>query len=56
MRDEVSRILDASADTIAALKSEDLLGVARIAAGVDRDDYAQDLVERALPGLGPVSA
>lgn len=51
IRDEVSRILDASSETIAKLKSEDLLGVARIAAGVDRDDFAQQLVERALPDL-----
>lgn len=51
IRDEVSRTLDASAEMIAKLKSEDLLGVARIAAGVDRDDFAQDLVERALPNL-----
>ena len=51
MRDEVSRILDDSVGTIASLKGENLLGVARIAAGVDRDDYAQDLVERALPTL-----
>lgn len=51
MRDEVSRILDNSASTIASLKGEDLLGVARIAAGADRDDYVQELVERALPAL-----
>jgi hypothetical protein len=51
IRDEVSRILDDSAETIAELKSKDLLGVARIAAGVDRDDFAQNLVERALPDL-----
>lgn len=51
IRDEVSRILDESAEIIAKLKSEDLLGVARIAAGADRDDFAQDLVGRALPNL-----
>lgn len=51
IRDQVSRILDDSSETVAKLKSEDLLGVARIAAGVDRDDFAQDLVERALPHL-----
>jgi hypothetical protein len=51
LRDEVSRILETSAETIAKLKSEDLLGVARIVAGVDRDDFAQDLLERALPDL-----
>ena len=51
IRDEVSRILDASGEIIAKLKSEHLLGVARIAGGVDRDDFAQDLVERALPDL-----
>lgn len=44
-------MLDGSDNIIATLRGEDLLGVARIAAGVDRDDYAQDLVERALPGL-----
>jgi hypothetical protein len=51
VRDEVSRILDESGDIISDLRSENLLGVARIAAGVDRDDFAQDLVERALPHL-----
>jgi hypothetical protein len=51
MRDEVSRILDNSASTIASLKSEDMIGVARIAAGADRDDFVQELVERALPTL-----
>jgi tetratricopeptide (TPR) repeat protein len=50
-RDEVSRILDESAATINELKSEDHLGLARIATGIDRDDYAQNLIERALPGL-----
>ncbi len=50
-RDEVSRILDGSAEIISELKSSDLLGIARIATGIDRDDYAQNLVERALPGL-----
>lgn len=51
IRDEVSRTLDESAEIIATLKSEELLGIAKIAAGVDRDDFAQDLVERALPEL-----
>lgn len=50
-RDEVSRTLDESEATIAKLKSEELLGVARIAAGIDRDDLAQDLIQRALPDL-----
>ncbi|MFC5394041.1 hypothetical protein [Bosea vestrisii] len=51
VRDRVSRILDESADMIETLKSVDLLGVARIAASVDRDDFAQDLIERAQPDL-----
>ncbi|WP_164019001.1 hypothetical protein [Pyxidicoccus trucidator] len=51
IRDEVSRTLDASAEFIATLKNEELLGIAKIAADVDRDDFAQDLVERALPEL-----
>ncbi len=51
VRDEVTRILDESAEMIAELKDEDLIGIARIAASVDRDDYAQDLLVRALPGL-----
>lgn len=50
-RDEVSRTLDESGTIIAKLKNEDLLGLARIATGIDRDDYAQDLIERALPTL-----
>lgn len=50
-RDEVSRILDESGEIIDGLKGEDILGLARIATGVDRDDYAQDLIERALPKL-----
>nr|WP_299913569.1 hypothetical protein [Sphingomonas bacterium] len=50
-RDEVNRTLDESGTIIAKLKNEDLLGLARIATGIDRDDYAQDLIERALPTL-----
>ncbi|WP_194456318.1 hypothetical protein [Bradyrhizobium sp. CCBAU 53421] len=51
MRDEVHRILESSADTIASLRGGHLLLVARVAADVDNDDLAQHLIERALPDL-----
>lgn len=51
MRDQVSAMLDASADVIAALDADMAVGVARIAAEEDRDDMAQILLGRALPTL-----
>lgn len=50
-RDQLSEMLDESAEMISSLKAEDLLGIARRAVAIDRDDFAQDLVERALPDL-----
>lgn len=48
---EISRILDESGQIIAALSRDELVGVARIAAGAGRDDLAQNLIEQALPNL-----
>lgn len=50
-RDEVSRILDDSAETITKLNGKESLGVARIAVGIERDDLAQQLIEHAMPEL-----
>ena len=54
LRDEVSALLDSSTAQIDALRSEHALGIARIAASIDRDDFAQHLIERALPNLRDV--
>lgn len=56
MKDEVSRLLDASADTIDSLDDNATVGVAEIAANIDRDDLAQTMVERVLPSLTTAEA
>ncbi|WP_417687966.1 tetratricopeptide repeat protein [Roseibium sp.] len=50
-QDEASQILDESDEKISSLNSHNLIGVAKVAAEIGRDDFAQVLIERALPDL-----
>jgi hypothetical protein len=51
VKDEVSRLLDTSADIIGSLDDDATVGIAEIAANIDRDDLAQSMIERVLPSL-----
>lgn len=51
LHEQVREQLDASTEVLAALPDDGALAVARVAAAADRDDLAQQLLERRLPRL-----
>jgi hypothetical protein len=51
LHEQVRELLDASAHVLVALPDDATLAIARIAAAADRDDLAQQLLERVLPRL-----